>query len=140
MNKKIILTCVLILFLLFAGCTQKLSEKQLEEKAKQNFYSLEAVDIFGISFNASDFVLKNTEFIYTKDLDLYAFDCDTVLSGSCTLTENEFYALNEKVYVYDFQLKEEAKRDDRTVWGKVILKSDGTLIANYINGVEHAIE
>ncbi len=142
MNKKILFLTGIILLILFSGCTQqkKLTEQELKEKAKEYFYSLSEVDIIGVSFKSSDFVLKKTEIIYSKEFDLYDFDCELALPEECLLTENEFYSLNEKVHIYNFQLKEETKRDDRTMWGKVILKNNGELIASYINGIEHAIE
>ncbi len=139
MNKKTILIIILFLSVLFSGCTQKLTEQQLEEKAKEEFYELEDADVFGVYFKASDFILGKSEILFPQEIKLFDFECKGALSGNCLMTENEFYSLNEKVHIYNFQLKEETKRDDRTMWGKVILKNNGEVIAKYINGLEHFI-
>jgi len=125
---------LLLLFSLFYGCVE-IQEFMLEQKAKEYFYSLSREEIGNNMYMDPDvFVLAKTESMNSKEYSFSTrYECEYSTSGKCFMTTEEFNELNEKIYVYYFELDME-KLPVGDGYGRVILKENGKPIVYYYNG------
>ncbi|MBU2477091.1 hypothetical protein KKG83_06490 [Candidatus Micrarchaeota archaeon] len=143
MNKKaIIVILALLAFVLFSGCDgeKKLSDEEIEKKAKEYFYSIPDGDIVGFPMKTSDFVLVSSESTHTSKYKLSDWECDYCINFKerCSMTTEECKSYNGSINVYNFESKEEMPLG-RSAWGKVVLRNNGEPIFYYWTGLEHFI-
>ncbi len=145
MNKKIILLVSLILLVLLSGCIQeqKLSEQELEEKAKECFYSIDEVKFP----NFNNYSIKTTDFQITQKNSIHStqysnwenicWECgiDERSKGLCKEDFEKCKAFKGNIRVYEFQVKKEIQvpKELDIYVSRVILKDDGEPIGCYVS-------
>lgn len=141
MNSKILVS--LILLVLFSGCVQeqKLSEQELEEKAKECFYNMDEITFESFNFykvNSTDFYVTQKTSAHSTQYSNWENVCvncaiNNEAIGLCKENIEKCKSFNGNIHIYEFSLNEniQVPREIEIYEAKAVLNDNGEPIGCY---------